>query len=245
MLITITELIENSLENYFVNFKKILAPIAILLGSVFLRYFIGITGLILTVNTRLSSMVVDSISLLLIIIINLISLLASIIITRRLKQIHYKEDQNNLKSDLLEAKKVFLPFILVSFLYALICMVGSILFIIPGIIFFGWYFFSSYSLLLDDTTIMGSFRASKALTENRWWSMVFRIVIPKIIFIIAVVILEMLVSGIFEYLFPLSMVKYEILDQFVKSTFSALLLPLVVQSDLLLYFSAKENITKN
>lgn len=79
-------------------------------------------------------------------------------------------------------------------LKSLIVTAGTLLFIIPGILFSGWFTFSG--IAAQKKTIMESLKYSRSLVVNRWWSIVLRLTIGVIIASIIPQMLSSLISGI-------------------------------------------------
>jgi hypothetical protein len=82
------------------------------------------------------------------------------------------------------------PTIYTSLLTGLVIFGGTVLFIVPGIIFSVWYVFSTYAVILDNKKGGVALKFSKSLVIGRWWRMVWRIVVPSLLFgLIAYVII--------------------------------------------------------
>jgi len=75
-----------------------------------------------------------------------------------------------------QAKKYFWPFIWVSFLFGIVVLGGSILFIIPGIIFFIWFSQATFVVLFENIHGWSALKRSKRYVKGRWWGVVGRIV---------------------------------------------------------------------
>lgn len=241
MLITITEIIEQSMDNYARTWRKFVAFIGILIAIVFFRYAIGIGGLFLNVNTKLSNVLIDLISTVLLFVLFFIGFWASVAATKQSALILNQSPTNSVKASFLATKKYLLPVIAVSLLYALICMVGSVLLLLPGLIFGIWYYLATFSVIFDDNKILESLKTSKKLIVGRWWSMTFRIIIPKLLLFIALIIVEMVCVAILNQIFKPSDIQYEMMAQIVNGVMTALVLPIFIWTDTLLYFSAKQN----
>lgn len=79
-------------------------------------------------------------------------------------------------------------------LKSLIVGAGTMFFIIPGILFSGWFTFSS--IAAQKKTIVESLKYSRSLVMNRWWAIVIRLALGIIIAIIIPQILSSVISGI-------------------------------------------------
>ena len=99
-------------------------------------------------------------------------------------------------------EKLF-SYLWVSILAGVITAIGSLLFIIPGIIFFVWFAFATYIVVLEDMKGKETLSKSKELTKGRWWATFGRILLPSlfygiILYIIIFVLLYLvsLLSGV-------------------------------------------------
>lgn len=78
-------------------------------------------------------------------------------------------------AELKEAQSAIVPMFLTSLLVGLIAIGGFILFIIPGIIFGVWYYFSMYAAVLDKQRPVAAIKESKQLVAGRWFAVAWRI----------------------------------------------------------------------
>ncbi len=92
-----------------------------------------------------------------------------------------------------------ISFAWVSFLASFIITGGSMLFIIPGIIFGIWFTFSTYVLISEDLKGMNALFRSKQLVAGYWWKVLWRFfvlgVIVFAIFIPVILVYVPLVAG--------------------------------------------------
>jgi hypothetical protein len=79
-------------------------------------------------------------------------------------------------------------------LSSLIVGAGTMLFIVPGILFSGWFTFSG--IAAQKKTIMESLKYSRSLVMNRWWAIIIRLALGSIIAIMIPQILSSVISGI-------------------------------------------------
>lgn len=89
-------------------------------------------------------------------------------------------------------------------LTVLIVFGGTLLFIIPGILFAVWFSFSSYAFIFDGTGIRESLRTSKKLVKGRFWKVLWRFIYPaliQILFYIALGILTAILAAMFGTVF--------------------------------------------
>lgn len=84
--------------------------------------------------------------------------------------------------------------VIVSFLNALAVLGGTILFIIPGIIFSIWFSFSVLAVILDNKNGVSALSYSKSLVKGRWWPVLARIFVPSVIFGALVILTQAIVN---------------------------------------------------
>lgn len=78
-----------------------------------------------------------------------------------------------------------LPFVWVSILLSAAVGLGFLLFVIPALIFYVWYKFSTYAMVVEDARGFGALGASKAVVDGRWWAVMWRTVVPVVFFSMA------------------------------------------------------------
>jgi hypothetical protein len=121
--------------------------------------------------------------------------------------------------------------------------VGSVLFVIPGIIFFVWYNFASYAIILDNKTWASAFAASKSLVVGRWWRIAWRILAVIAVYTIISIIIQSGIVSAAGYVKGLSTTTLEVISNALVSLINILLTPPLISSLIGLYQSAKENPT--
>lgn len=80
-------------------------------------------------------------------------------------------------------------------LKGLIIFTGYALFIVPGILFSGWFAFSE--IAAQKKSIIESLKYSRSLVTNRWWSVVLRLVLGLIIAMVIPQIVQSVVMSLF------------------------------------------------
>ena len=84
----------------------------------------------------------------------------------------------------------------VLILTGFITMGGSMLFMIPGIIFSIWFIFTSYVLVSEDIGGMNALMKSKAYVQGHWWSVSWRFLALGLIFIGPFIVLAIILGAI-------------------------------------------------
>lgn len=132
------------------------------------------------------------------------------------------------------------PVIITSFLVTLIVLGGTLLLIIPGIIFAVWYSFSTYVVIFEGAKGLSALRASKALVAGRWWSIVWRLAISTMVFGFLNSALSYTLIFIIKSL-PLPVFIQSASASALVSLAGAITAPLSAGAILILYQSAKQN----
>ncbi len=134
-----------------------------------------------------------------------------------------------------------------SILASLSLVVGVVAAIVLG---FRWsvrYYFAPYTLLIDDVRGRATLPASRKAIEGRFWGVLLRIAVPKLVFILLGIMAMAVVAFVFsiatgaltglnlDVQLRLSTISTSVLSTIV----AALLNPIIVVADLMLYQSLK------
>lgn len=92
----------------------------------------------------------------------------------------------DVRASLYQGAHKLIPIVWVSFLTSLMIAGGFILFVVPALIFFVWYKFSSYEVVMDDVGGTAALGASRRLVTGRWWAVFVRLLVPGVFFYLAV-----------------------------------------------------------
>lgn len=147
---------------------------------------------------------------------------------------------NHWKEHYSYALKYIWPGIYTSFFVGLVVFGGTLLLIIPGIIFSLWYSFILYVLVLDDKRGWSALSASKALVSGRWWATWWRLFIPSLVFGIATSLISSGITALLS-LTPLGTDATKIIDAVLSGILSALALPLTTLATAHLFVSLQNN----
>lgn len=155
-----------------------------------------------------------------------------------------------IKKEMQGVKHLIWPTIWVSFVVGLIILGGTVLFIIPGIIFSIWFSFVVYAIVLEEHTSTNAIKDSKAIVQGRWWAVFWRLVAPGFFFTIIVFIAQGIISfpinralsGMsaesFSYIALLSLLGL------LSSLISVLITPLSTAAPTMLYLELKKTAKK-
>jgi hypothetical protein len=123
-----------------------------------------------------------------------ISFIISIALIRIIATRYLGKEIKQIKLELKEAKSLFWSALLASILGGLAIFGGTLLLIIPGIIFAVWFMFAVHSAVLDKTDVIESLKKSKGLASGRWWSVLWRLIAPGFIFYLTTLLVQMVLS---------------------------------------------------
>ncbi len=245
MLLSITDLTHQSWDSYLKTMRRFAPFLGVLLAGFVIRFFLGFVGLYLNAYTRLSALSVDMAITLIILAISFLGIWTSLAIIKETQIITTNQPLPTFKESYIKTAHYIIPMFLLSLLVAVIVAVGSVLFLIPGLIFAVWYYFVNYVVIFEDHTNLTSLKTSKQLVVGRWFSMAFRIILPKIVFLIGVIVLSVLTQYLIIKIFNPSTIKVELITSLVNGIFTTITLPLFIWSDTILYFNAKNNPVTN
>lgn len=138
--------------------------------------------------------------------------------------------------------------ILISLLVGLAVVGGTLLLIIPGIIFAIWFNFSIYTYVLEGKTGTEAMKESKILVKGRWWPVFWRLALLNIFWGLVTSAIIFGISSIVRFPFgdltKLSANAYEglrlLISLITDATFS-LSTPLIILGSLLLFMDLRES----
>jgi len=241
MLIGIVDIIKNSVEFYIKNWKKF----AIYLPILFIPTIILVGLGIFSVNYGFLTEGLQITSTLLVVVASIAGVLFNIWVTialsKTIKKIHHNEPIEDWKKTISNNSYLIWPVLLTSIMTTVLVVIGSILFLIPGILFFIWYVFTFHTVIFDNKRGIEALKASKELVVGRWWQIFWRIVIPGLSFGILLAILNNILMIPVNYYLITDTVPYKIAISILSAITNIFITPLVSYSIILLYFSAKEN----
>lgn len=239
MLKTATELVVDSWNLYKKNWRQFLPFIIMLFLPTLILSAIGAISLYLSVYLPSSALV----SNILITLVFAASLVFAIWVTTALAKAVMGSIMNNLaewKETFSASSNLIWPIIFASLLVTLSVIGGTLLLIIPGIIFAVWYNFASYTVIFDGAKGLNALRASKALVVGRWWKIAGRILFVALVF----GILNSVISyplGFLIRLLPLPEFIQSASTAILSALVNAFIAPLSTTATIILYKSAKEN----
>jgi len=196
--------------------------------SVFLNYYVPASSPF----TNLTIVAVFAASL-------VFSFWATIALAKELRNLIEEKPVVGWKNIFTNSSRLIWPMIYTSILTTLIVFAGTLLLIIPGIIFAVWYAFAFYELIYEEKKGWSALKASKELVVGRWWAIVWRMTLPSLLVGLIAMFLQYAIS------YPLNFI---ITDTFVLALTNSLLstiinvafAPLAAAATIILYLSAKQ-----
>ncbi|HLD60897.1 MAG TPA: hypothetical protein VJA27_02075 [Patescibacteria group bacterium] len=244
MLISISEILDKSWNAYTSKFREFVPYMGLLFVPILL---IGSLGL--AIELIMAEGMAPGLSLLLIgvlaIVIGVFLMWSFMALTRVLREVAQGQPLSHYKQHLSGTKHLIWPLIYTSLLSGLIIFGGTLLLVVPGIIFGVWYSFANYAVTLDEKKGMEALRFSKQLVSGRWWAILFRLFVPAFLAGLAIGVLQAIVAWaigvlVVQFAAPDSVV-FMFVYQLVSAIFSVLLYPLSTLFIVYLYESAKAN----
>jgi hypothetical protein len=239
MLKTATELIVDSWNLYAKNWRKFLPFMVMLFLPTLILSTLGTLTLYLEMYLPSSSLA----SNIVILLVFAASLVFAIWVTVALAKTMFdclSAKPTQWKETFSTSSNLIWPVVLTSFLVTLCILGGTLLFIIPGLIFAVWYNFTSYVVILEGAKGLDAMRASKSLVVGRWWQIAWRLAITALIFGFLSSTLANLLTFLIKFL-PLPLFIQSASSNIFSSLTGAVLAPLSAGATLILYQSAKQN----
>lgn len=242
MLIKAGDIISKSWQIYSNNFNKLIPYMAFLFIPNFILGLIGYISLYLDrYATSGAFVLVNNIIMLAVFVASLIfTLWAAMALAKNLGAIANKQPTLAYKESFSSTSHLIWPIIYTTLLVGLIVAGGTVLFIVPGIIFAIWYSFTYYTVLFEEKRGVAALVASKTLVTGRWWHVLWRLFAPAVFYGFILLILSSSLTYAAGLLF--TDFTYIAVNGLVNSLLSVIISPLTALTTLILYFSAKENI---
>jgi hypothetical protein len=233
------EIVSESFHLYLKNFRAFIPYLLIMFLPVLILSLLGAAFLYLEILWPASGLATNIILLILRLVEMILSLWTYIALTRALNAVFLNQSLS-WKEGFKTSSRFIWPFILVSILKFLIILGGTVLLIIPGIIFSVWYKFALYPVILDGMKSMPSLQKSHILVTGRWWSVAFRLFIIGLLLLLMSVALVLLVLFISNYLPGPKFLQMMIIS-LLTVLFNTVIVPWSVAAYLILYHNIREN----
>lgn len=141
------------------------------------------------------------------------------------------------RAEISAALDILWPVILVGLLAGLAVLGGFVLLIVPGIIFSIWFAFVGYAVILDGAKGTAALRASKTLVEGRWWGVLWRLLVPGLVYLV--------ISGLIQIPFDTLAAASQsdivgLISLIVSGLVSLILTPFITAAQVILYLELKK-----
>lgn len=241
MLINPLDIIKNSLVLYQKNWRQLLPYLVLLLIPNLALTALSVISLYLYLYIQ-SSKLVSSLVVLAVFVASMIfSLWITIALTKTIKACLGNEEIKNWKENLGLTSYLIWPVILTTIIASLIIFGGTILFIIPGIIFFVWYTFSFYTVIFEEKSALKALQASKSLVVGRWWAILLRWLVPIIFICLIILILNWFTGAIIGLILTKGFLWKSVISGIIQSIINTFAAPITLTALLILYLNVKNN----
>ncbi|OGH64745.1 MAG: hypothetical protein A2821_01150 [Candidatus Magasanikbacteria bacterium RIFCSPHIGHO2_01_FULL_41_23] len=183
MLITVSEIIRQTLQTYRDNFREIAKYIALSMAGWILLALNAVLSIPFFQNILSGVFAIIAIAATQLALIGLF-VVVSITMTRVLRKLYRHETPDTVPNEFKAAIKVFIPFLIASFLLTLIVLGGSLLLLIPGIIFAIWFYFAPLAVIIDNQKPLAALKASRNLVVGRFGSVLWNLIAPSVVYIV-------------------------------------------------------------
>lgn len=194
MLLSASEIISQSINLYKKNIKNLLG-------------YVGLMALVTIIMTILSEYVFPMLFnaqqplwifglevLALVMVTTVLNIWFAIAMINAIAQIYTKQTVTKMQPMLKQTATLVLPAFFASILVAITIFAGAIFFIIPAIIFGVWFTFVTHQIALNNKKPIQAIKASRKLVLGRWWSVLWRLIAPGIVFIIMIWVAQFIVG---------------------------------------------------
>lgn len=243
MLITASEIVEKSWELYKKNWRVLVPYLLLLLVPSVVLAVLGVISFFLTAYVPSSALINNVIILVIVAAAVVFALWVSIALALTLKKIAQGQPLENWRTSFNSSSRYLGPVILTSILVAIIVFAGTLLLIIPGIIFGVWYAFTFYQVVFEDKTGAAALAESKKLVVGRWWAILWRLFLPAAVFTLILLLANYILNLPFYFIFGLDSNLIDIAEKIISALVNIVVSPLTALASVLLYFSAKETST--
>jgi len=239
MLIKSLDIIKQSLILYKNNWRKFVPFLILLLVPTIIISVLAAGSLYLSAIVP-SSILISSLIVLAVIAASIIfTIWATIVLNKVMHNCLGEKTTKEWREAFSENNHLVWPVIATSIIVFLIVLGGTILLVIPGIIFSVWYVFVFYTVIFENKKGMEALAVSKKLVTGRWWSILWRLIVPGLIFGISAAIIIGILNKILNYIFAEGL--YLILSATIlNSLINVVVTPLTAGALLILYLNAKK-----
>lgn len=241
MLISVSNLITKSWQDYTKNLHEWMLFAALMFAPSFILVLAGSFLGFLSVYAPALTGSTDLIVLVLLALSVVVGFWSSLALTHAAGTFITKKQTDHWKEHYAAALPLLWPALVTGAFVTIAVTFGVILFIIPGIIFLGWYFFAGYRVIFENESGFKALRESKKMMFGRWWAVAWRLVVGVTVFSF-LFSLAIFVVGVAVNFLPVSEDLISVVTIISHLALSSIFLipttTLVVSN---LYFSLREN----
>lgn len=239
MLLSASEIISRTWKTFTTHFTEI-AKFMLVFGL----FFAGVQGLrVLSLTIGFTGNI-----LLLLAVFFLASIAAGLFIfwlklalVKSLGEVVQNQRVEGIISALKSTGPLFLPAFGASILVGVLVFFGTLLLVIPGVIFAVWYIFTTYNIIFEKKGVVEAMKMSKVMVVGRWWGVAWRIFIPPAAFILSLILLQALLMSPLAFLSNVEPKVYDVINVILSAVVTGIFTPLSVLAILILYFNLREN----
>lgn len=243
MLISVSELLSKSWENYAKNFRVFIPYMAALVAPAVILFIAGYTGIEVELHSSFSPLLNNIIIFLIFLAVSLFTLWAGMAFVRAVKSTLVNEAPEKLRDSLANTSHLISAVLINSILVGLAVFFGTLLFIIPGIIFAIWYSFCYYNIILDEKKSVEAMKESKKMVVGRWWAITWRVTAPAVVFMFISTLAQFILAWPLDMLKTLDSATLDVIRNGIYGLINVLMTPLFLGAGVGLFLSAKENPT--
>jgi len=238
-IISAVQIVRTSVDLCIAHWKILLKYSLLYLVPTIILALIGGATFVLSYYLHAPAAVNGLIILLVVTAAMVATLWLSIALAQVIKNLLQGQPLMTIKQTLMNNSHLLWPTIYTSLLSALIIIGGSLLFIVPGIIFSIWYAFVFYSIIFENKKGIEALRASKTLVVGRWFAILWRISVPAVIFGVVAFAITSVLQLPFMF-FPENNTT-DFLNAVLGNIVSVALMPLTATASVVLFLEAKKS----
>jgi hypothetical protein len=189
MLISAEDLIKSSIDLYKKHFRMFIEYSILVYAPPIITA--GISYFLLTYMLWAGTILTYVLSIILTLAGGIISFWFSISFFRIIATCREGKAPKSIKLEINTALKLLWPAILASIIAGLAVLGGFVLLIVPGIIFSLWFSFTLLAVALDNKKGVDALRVSKKLVSGRWWGVLWRILLPGLLYLVVSFVVEL------------------------------------------------------
>lgn len=238
-LIPSMQIVSDSVEFCAANWKILIKYSLLFLIPTTILALVGSASFVMSYYAHASAILNGLVILLIVALSLVVTLWLSISLAQIIKNLLNKQPLPPTKQILLANSHLLWPVIYTSAISALIILGGSILFLVPGIIFSMWYAFIFYAVVFEKQGGLSALRYSKSMVVERWFAILWRITVPAVVFGLAAYSITYIVE--FPLFFFPTNTTTGLIGIVINNLVSILLMPLTTTASVILYLNAKKS----